>query len=248
MLCMSACSNPHASAPFSEINFPDTETQVFAHDAEIKNISELFSEYTTVSAAMDYYFWGQKMIGSRLYGNTARLQQIHYGDFAYLDLNTGENGVLVETPFGQYSNIPVFDTLGDYVICRATGYDPYELEMFAYNTATEKKVVIDHVYEAPYAAFCSDGKILMYSAPNYTNDIDNTIYKWEPGDAHPEKIADHGYRPFKVGDTWYCLTHPEDDYENISLARITDHELQIITVNNIDGAFGKLVLQMIHIF
>lgn len=236
ILCMCGCTqSQNTSVQFSSIDFPDVQTQVFAHQVETRNISELFSEYTTVAAPTDFYFYGQKMIGSRLYGRTARLQQIHYGDFGYLDLETGENGILVETPFGKYSNIPVMETLGDYVICRSTGYEPYELEFFAYNTTTDEKVIIDHVYEAPYSAFCSDGKDVMYNVPNYTNGIDNTIYRWAPGDSHPEKIVAHGYWVFKVGDTWYCCTHPEDDFEDISLARINGNELETIALNNIDG-------------
>lgn len=218
---------------------------MYAHDFETKNISDLFSTCTTVDAPSDFYFYGDRVLHhSTLYGSSARLNNIHYGDLASLNLQTGESEILFKTPYGKYSNVIAFTDLDDNIICRATGYAPYEFEFFAYNLKTKETETINHVYDMPYAIATSDEECVIYSIPmyNYPDNPDNVavaVFKWKPGDKQPTKIADNGSSPFKVGNEWYCETFFRGKPEESTLARIEDNKLTEIKLNNVYGVIWE---------
>ena len=246
ILCVPGCTAPKDTLhSFTEIDFPDVKEQVYAHDFETKNIFDLFSTCTTVDAPFDYYFYSNGVLhNSTLYGTSKRLNNIHYGDLAYLDLKTGKSEVLVETPYGKYSSIIPFTDLDDNIICRATGYAPYEFEFFAYNTKTKEKESIVHVNDMPYAIATADEERVMYSIPmyNYPDNPDNAavaVFKWEPGNNKPVKVADNGSSPFKVGNEWYCITFFQEKPEESTLARIDGNKLTEIKLNNIYGVIWE---------
>ena len=245
--CFPFC-NQSESASFKEISFPDIYEPIYLDSFETRQLSESFSEMTTVRTVSNLAFLGSIMDkDGNIYGSFTDRNTPLVSNLGKVNLVSGESQIIAETESGDYSSMSPYLLADDYLIYRDHDSAPYMYKLFYLDLKTNEKKLIEQVDGIGGAMdFDSDSEGIMFSREDPSANSESSIFYWDFSDNLPERIVSNSQGPFLIGDTWYCRTYAEknEDPSNmnggITLARFNKNgKKEKITLINQPGTLTR---------
>ena len=128
--CFPFC-NQSESASFKEISFPDIYEPIYLDSFETRQLSESFSEMTTVRTVSNLAFLGSIMDkDGNIYGSFTDRNTPLVSNLGKVNLVSGESQIIAETESGDYSSMSPYLLADDYLIYRDHDSAPYMYKLF----------------------------------------------------------------------------------------------------------------------